>query len=96
MRGTNWECKASRNRSETSSGDKQVLDGLVDEVVMPRACGKTQAKGRQRWMGLLMGVNKVVDIGEPLTGVSDIGEWLAGCWNPSLASALVQKEGVGS
>lgn len=79
-----------------SSGVKQVLDGLVDEVVMPRARGKTPATERQRWMGLLVGVNEVLDIGEPLTGVSDAGEWSAGCWNPSLASAFLQKEGVGS
>ena len=39
-------------------------------------------------MGLLMGVNKVIDIGEPLTSVSDIEEGLAGCWNPS----FLQKE----
>lgn len=77
-----------------SSGDRQVLDRLMDEVVMPRAVGKTPAKERQRWMGLLMGINKVVDIGEPLTGVSDIEEWLAGCWNPSLASAFSKKDGV--
>lgn len=48
-----------------SSGVKQVLDGLVDEVVMPRARGKTPATERQRWMGLLVGVNEVLDIGDP-------------------------------
>lgn len=58
-----------------SSGVKRVLDGLVDEVVMPRTRGKTPATERQRWMGLLVGVNEVLDIGEPLTGVSDTGEW---------------------
>ena len=42
-----------------------------------------------------MGVNEVVDIGESLTGVSDIEEWLAVCWNPSLAFDVLQKEGVG-
>lgn len=81
-----------------SSGVKRVLDGLVDEVVMPRARGNTPATERQRWMGLLVGVNEVLDIGEPLTphGVSDTGEWSAGCWNPSLASPFLQEEGVGS